>query len=334
MTSTHCAGNSGSGKAPWDLSLMPNYDLAYRVDTVSASEISEKEFLQDYVSQNRPCLIVGAAAHWPAFANWSSIEYLKQHIKNDVVDTRSTPLFEYPITESTTQDAIEKRNVFAHKKMPFHQFLGRASTESGQLVVHSVPLHSPTFGTLLQDIGEYRFLAKPKKSRSYVPMRAFFYRDSYTDWHYHPFDEALMTQVVGDKEVLLLPPDDRSWAALDPVVRTKGYLYDINLNEFPAVADLRPYRVKVRAGDALYIPVYWWHAVGSADDKFGITVAATFGSPLHVAGNLRYPIARLVAKSLLSTPWMPLMVLAVSYSYVHRFMSIFTRRRRKEVPYE
>ena len=333
MTSTHCAGNlaSAAGKAPWDLSLMPNYDVALQVDTVSAGQITEKEFLRDYVSQNRPCLIVGAAAHWPAFANWSSIEYLKRYTKNDVVSTRSAPLFEYPVTEFTTQDAIEKRKAFVSEKMPFHDFLGRASTESGQLVVHSVPLHSSAFGALLKDVGNYRFLSKPKQSRGYAPLRAFFYRDSYTDWHYHPSDEALMTQLVGDKEVLLLPPDDRSWAALDPVVRKKGYLYDIDLKEFPAVAHLQPYRIMVKAGDALYIPVYWWHAVASADDKFGITVAATFGSPLHVAGDLRYPIARLVAKRLLLTPLMPLVLMAVGYAYACRFMSMFTRRRRKEI---
>jgi hypothetical protein len=195
--------------------------------------------------------------------------------------------------------------------------------------VHSVPLHSSAFSGLLKDVGNYTFLPKPKKSRGYVPVRAFFYRDSYTDWHYQPADEALMTQLVGDKEVLLLPPDDQSWAALDPVVRKKGYLYDIDHKEFPAVASLRPYRVTVQAGDALYIPVYWWHAVASADHKFGITLAATFGSPLHVAGDLRYPIARLIAKSLLSTRLMPLVLLAVSYSYAHRLMSIFTVRRRQ-----
>lgn len=321
---------SAAGEAPWDLSRMPNYDTALQVDTVSANQISEMEFFRDYVSQNRPCLIVGAAEHWPAFASWNSIEYLKQHTKNEDMSTRSAPFLEYPVTEVTTEDALEKHKAFACEEMPFHEFLRRASSEAGQLVVHSEPLDSSTFTALLADVGNFRFLSKPKKSRGYVPIRAFFYRNSYTDWHYHPSDEALMTQVVGNKEVLLLPPDDRSWDTLDPVVRKKGYLYDIDLKEFPAVAHLQPYRVTVKAGDALYIPVYWWHAVASADDQFGITVAATFGSPLHVAGDLRYPLARLVAKRLLATRLMPLMLMAVGYAYAYRFMSKFRWRSPKE----
>jgi hypothetical protein len=42
--------------------------------------------------------------------------------------------------------------------------------------------------------------------------RAFLYRDSYTDWHYHFTDETLMSQVKGDKEVLLLAPNAASLA--------------------------------------------------------------------------------------------------------------------------
>jgi hypothetical protein len=316
-------------KAPWDLSLTPNYADAMAVDTVYADQISEADFYREYVSQNRPCHLVGAVAHWPAFKQWSDIGYLKQATGNEVVAARSEPLWEFGPTRQLDQAAIDKRNASILEQMPLHDFLDRASARSEQLVLHSMPVgHSGPLAGLLRDIGKFQFLPRPGKSRAYVPLRAFCYRNSYTDWHFHPADEALMTQVVGDKEVLLLPPDDQAWDALDPVRQAEGNLYGIDLARFPAAAFLRPYRAVVKAGDALYIPVYWWHAVQSADDKFGITVAATFSSPLHVAGDMRYPFARHLVSDLLRSRMMPLGLAAVAYSYLHRLGALFSGKRR------
>ena len=316
--------------APWDLSLTPNYADAMAIDTVHADQISEGDFYRHYVAQNRPCHLVGAVAHWPAFQQWHDIGYLKQATGNAVVAVRSEPIWEFGPTASLDQGAIDRRNAAILEEMPLHDFLERVAQQPQQLVLHSMPVAqgSPLQG-LLKDIGKFQFLPRPGKSRAYVPLRAFCYRNSYTDWHFHPADEALMTQVVGDKEVLLYPPDDQAWDALDPVRQAEGTLYGIDLARFPKAGALRPYRAVVKAGDALYIPVYWWHAVQSADDKFGITVAATFGSPLHVAGDLRYPFARRLVADLLRSRMMPLGLVAVAYSYLHRLGAMLSARAPK-----
>jgi len=74
----------------------------------------------------------------------------------------------------------------------------------------------------------------------------------------------------------------------------------------------------VEPGDALYIPVYWWHAVQSMDDAFGATVAATFPTPLHVSGDIRSPIARRVLRTYLFSRLAPLVLGAVAYSLAWR----------------
>jgi hypothetical protein len=210
--------------------------------------------------------------------------------------------------------------------MRFAEFLDRASENPEQLVVHSIPLRQgQALHGLLNDIGQYHFLGDSRPPRMYPLIRAFFYRNSYTDWHYHPSDETLMTQVVGSKEVLLFAPDDQTWDALNPVIEKQDALYGIDLAEFPKVGELQPYRIIVEAGDALYIPAYWWHAVTSIDNQFGVTIARAFGTPLHVAGDLRYPINRKIIRHLLKTRMFPLALLAVSYAYMRRAMSMLMR---------
>ncbi len=331
MSAQQAAHDAPSGAdAPWNLSLTPNYANAMPVDIVRADQISERDFYRHYVAQNRPCLLEGAIAHWPAFKQWHDISYLKQATDNAVVGVRSEPMWEFGPTASHDQADIDKHNAAILEQMPLHDFFERAARQPEQLVLHSMPVAPGTpLQGLLKDIGKFQFLPNPGKSRAYVPFRAFCYRNSYTDWHFHPADEALMTQVVGDKEVLMYPPDNLVWDALDPVRQAEGELYGIDLARFPKAGALRPLRAVVKAGDALYIPVYWWHAVQSADDKFGITVAATFSSPLHVAGDLRYPFARRLMGDLLRSRMMPLALVAVAYSCLHRAGAMLTGRGRK-----
>jgi len=308
---------------PWDLARMPNYAQAQALPLEVAESLTPQRFQREYVARNRPCLIKGAVTHWPAFSRWASIEHLKGSTRNEVIAARSAPIWEFPDPGNPLQEEIDRRNQGLFEELPFHEFLDRAFHRPGQLVVHSAPLHADSpFGGLLRDLGGYAFAPQIGCGRAYVPMRAFFYRESYTDWHFHPADETLMTQVVGAKEVLLLPPNEPSWDALQPVAESRGYLYDIDLEQFPAVAGLVPYRALVEAGDALYIPVYWWHAVASADAEFGVTVASTFPSPLHVAGDMRFPFARRLFRGLLRSRHAPLALGAVAYAYLYRLMAL------------
>jgi hypothetical protein len=102
-----------------------------------------------------------------------------------------------------------------------------------------------------------------------------FYRQSFTDWHYHATDETIMRQMVGAKQVRLLPPDQPTCDAMSGMscaaMRTAALLPD------PLhVRQLRSCRDTVEEGDGLYIPDFWWHAVESIDARWNVTVAATF----------------------------------------------------------
>lgn len=313
---------------PWDFSFTPNYSCALPLETVNAADLDEEIFRKEFVANNRPCLIKNAVSHWPAFQTWNDVSYLKSVTPNTMVRARNMPLWEHQPIAKEAQAAAKRHNEEVYTSMTFHSFLDQVSSDARQLVLHSVPLHpGMPLKELLPDLGGFKFVKPAAKARMYPPRRAFFYRNSYSDWHFHPSGEVLMAQVAGEKETLLLPPNQTVWDIIMPIANEFGYLYGIDRERFPQVQNLRPFRALVTPGDALYIPVFWWHAVGSADPDFGVTVATTFGTPIQINADLRYPAARMLFKTLVKTRHAPFALGAVTYASLCRLFAGAGARR-------
>ncbi|TCK33793.1 cupin-like protein [Paraburkholderia sp. BL8N3] len=273
----------GTFPDPWNLTAVPNYEHAEEIDSLKASELMRENFFEQYVLRNRPCRLRGAAAHWPAFEKWRNPEYFKSASNNIRFEARHYPCSEFPTwahegLRQQLRDDIAANN----RQMLFHDILDEMKGYGEQFVVEGCEFGAGApLAELTADVGDYEFLSDAGKPRANALLRAFLYRGCYTDWHFHAADETLLTQVVGTKEVLILPPDDASWRALLPVIRERGYMFDVDVARYAQFGELCPYRVLVEPGDALYIPVFWWHAVESVGRQFGVTVACSFASPLR-----------------------------------------------------
>lgn len=318
---------------PWSLTRFPNYQRAKTVESIDAYDITEQEFRRSFVERNRPCVVKRAVTHWPAYKRWSELSYLRRHSTNADVVTRPGAVSEVSGWASPeVRKRLQAHSEAMYRSMPFHQFLAQME-ETGEgsdspLIADSCRFsEGAPIERMKDDVGGVPFLDVMPKSRVYPPHRVFFYRNSYTDWHFHPTDETFMSQVVGAKEVLLLPPDQPSWDALRPVITEHGYLYDIDVKRFPDVGRLQPTLAVVEPGDALYIPVFWWHAVQSLTKDFGVTVAATFPTPLHINGDLRFPVVRRLFRDHLLSRHGPLVLGAVAYSMCHRLSRRLTGQR-------
>lgn len=295
---------------------LPGYSDALEVEVVRAEDLTEQRFFRDYVDRCRPCRIRGAINHWPAMRLWKSPDYLCDKVGAEKpVQARTYPRIEpLPMHEQNLATAIE---------IPFGEFVRRATApDCGYLVVHAYTVAMPSLREqrLLQkfplaasppesgllsplrgDIAGFSFLAHARGPGKYEPYRSFLFRNSYTDWHWHPEDEALMCQVQGPKEALLLAPDEAAWNCLSPILAEHGRTFDHDVAD--RFAGLQFHRTVVEPGDALYIPVYWWHSVESIEDAMGVTVAASFRNGARHAGNLRYPAARSFFAAQLRGSW-------------------------------
>ncbi|WP_024682792.1 cupin-like domain-containing protein [Pseudomonas syringae] len=321
----------------WSLSRFPNHSRATPVEVIDALTISREDFVRRYVNYNRPCLIKNAVLHWPAFHKWKQLDYIKDHSDNRPVVVRSKIISEVVgWSNPEIKKALIEYSNEVHSDIPFHDFLDSLGVGDHPLVADSCGFkEGEALESLRHDVGGLPFMPELSTPLYYPPYRSFFYRNSYTDWHFHSADETFMSQVVGAKEVLLLPPDNATWQALRPVIEEAGYLYDIDTQRFPGTRNLQALRTVVEPGDALYIPVYWWHAVQSMDDAVGVTVAATFKTPLHVIGDISSPIARRLLRTHLLSRQAPLVLVAVAYSLAYRsaraLLGVFRPKTRPEV---
>lgn len=316
---------------------VPNYTRANDVDSIDVDALERDTFLRHFVNRNRPCLVRGAARHWPAFEKWQSTAYLKAACGSAKVRVYHAPRPEGDVTiYSAEKKQALKQMPNSSTAMTVAEFVDQASSGSEDLpelfFLYSVRTGAGSpLEALRQDIGTYSFLTEPHRTalNIYPENSIYLYRSSVTDWHYHASAEALQTQIVGSKEVILLPPSNTVWTYMRAVQASRVSSYDAEWSAFAQARRVVPFRAVLSAGDALYIPNYWWHLVSTRGHRsLGATVPTWWDSPLHVQMDLRYPAARQSVRSVVSGAlplkktclWLPAVAGGIAWSTVRRVL--------------
>ena len=252
------------------LKHVPGMQYASPVPVLSADELPENVFIGEYVSNSRPCVIKGAVRHWAAIEKWRNKDYLKTRAGHH--DVYFYP-YEYHISA--------KRMEAGRTTMSFAEAIDRLHSEETKVAIVATAAPSE----LLSDLGRVSFLSKAEPAFSYPPARYFFYRNAGTTWHYHPFDETLMCQIVGAKKIGLLKTDTPFNKAVRDIFFREDYYNDASAFEALNNVDLPWFSASLEEGDSLYIPPLWWHGIIPVGESFGATATVTWRSPLHVDAN-------------------------------------------------
>lgn len=249
------------------LTHVPGMRNAPSVPVLEAGILSEAIFVGEYVSNSRPCIVRGAAKHWAAMKKWRSKDYLKARCGH-----HSIYLIPHEYFLSLKRNDIGKRiTTFAEAIDHLHATRTRVA-----MFATAAPWE------LALDTSGFHFLGKTERAFTYPPLRYFFYRNGGTTWHYHPFDETLMCQIVGVKKVGLLKVDALSQKAVRDVFLKEDYYDDASAFDGVDNTNLNWLSATLEEGDALYIPQMWWHGVSPVGESCGITAATCWRSPLPV----------------------------------------------------
>jgi len=227
--------------------------------------INRPEFLEEFYSRNRPLLLTQMMKKWKALTAWTP-DYLKEKLGDTEVEVQtgreSDPLFE--------------RNLEQHReRMPFAQYVDRV-TEAGETNDFYMVANNKNFDrsgpmqALIDDIIQFPELID---ARSWRDKMFFWYgpKGTITPVHHDPMN-VLLCQVSGRKRVKLFSPDQTPFLYNYVGVFSEVDVENPDLARYPLFRQARPLEFTLEPGEAVFIPVGWWHAVVSLEKSISVSM--------------------------------------------------------------
>jgi hypothetical protein len=227
--------------------------------------VSEEEFLERFYAPGRPVVLTEQIADWPALKLWTP-EYLKQAVGAAEVEFQggreSDPLFE--------------RNKDAHRRTaPFDAFIDRIASAQGNeayLTAYNSARNIQALASLAKDVRPPPDLLTAEGEHSHG-MMWIGPAGAWTPLH-HDLTNNLIAQVVGRKRLLLAPPGYTSRLYnRQHVFSDVQDLERFDASLFPDLAGVHVYPVELEPGEALFVPLGWWHQARALD--FSVTLTFT-----------------------------------------------------------
>lgn len=239
--------------------------------------LTAKQFFDEVVSEQQPVVLRGFVNHWPmvAAANKSSdefIQYLSKFYNGTKVTISAAPpsadkrfFYNDELTGFTFVSAQERLDLFLQRLSE----LSKTKTPGPALSVQSALTGEILPGLIKNNASDFFPDINP---------RLWLGNEGVVDTHYDGTDNIACT-VAGRKRFILFAPDQTSNLYPGPLEFTPAgvpvslvNLRQPDFKRYPRfkTALQNAYCVELAPGDALYIPMLWWHYVESLDKINGL----------------------------------------------------------------
>ncbi|MCL6250841.1 cupin-like domain-containing protein [Altererythrobacter sp. KTW20L] len=254
------------GKREWlQRSLLRLRGLAPRNPAVVQHHtMSADDFLATHYALNLPVVLTGEVENWPALSLWTP-SYLKEKVGSSAIEFQSN---------RSGAERYERNKDHHRNAMPFDDFIdlveGAADGNDAYITAYNSATNRAAFAPLGSDIGTIEHLLDPQSpdAKGMIWIGA---AGTFTPLH-HDLTNKLLVQITGTKHVLLVPPGETAKLRNDTHVFSQFEdLENADLDQFPELADIAIHRVELAPGQALFIPLGWWHQVVAADFSVSLT---------------------------------------------------------------
>ena len=227
------------------------------------SNLSRAEFLENYYATNTPVILTNAMSNWSALHLWNP-NYLKQKYGHATVEIQSN-------RESDPEYEI---NLEKHKQtVLFSKYVDMvaSSSESNDyyMVANNQNLEREEFKSLFEDIKIFpEYLNSAETSG-----RVFFWfgpAGTITPLHHDPVN-LILAQVLGRKRVRMISPEQTPLMYNHVGVFSKVDGENPDLEKYPLYRNVKILEFILEPGEALFIPVGWWHHIKSLDVSISVS---------------------------------------------------------------
>ena len=248
--------------------LDPGYNQKIDVIETPSFDI----FIRDYYSKHKPVVLKKGIDHWPALKKWSP-----RYFADTLGDV------EVQIQFNRESDILFERNSNKHRKsMRMAEFVdmieNHGDSNDYYMTANNTQQNVDAIKLAFEDIGDfgdgYRKLTDDPSFSTYFWMGP---KGVFTPLH-HDLTNNMLVQVYGTKKVTLIPAWQVPWLYNDLHVYSEVDFPNFDLKNHPLMQHVTPVEVNIEAGDALFIPIGWWHCVNGLEKSISISFT-NFNAP-------------------------------------------------------
>lgn len=269
-------------------------NLSLKVESVDAREMNRERFRREYVSKAKPLILNGFADLFPAGRKWT-FEYLDQKIGDHIVG-----IIDNSVKKNTAVTAPDLKMKFSEfsaiirrdEETPYRIFLFNMFRECPEM-----RMDFPTPALVKGVLGN-------------LGLTFFGGRNTTVRFHFDiDCSGVLMTQLIGRKRVILIPP------AYDKLLYKIPFasfsLVDLekpDYDKFPGLQYVEGHDFILQPGDALFMPSRYWHFNTYLEGGMAISYRILASSPADVYNGIMNTTLRLLfdksMNSLMGERWM------------------------------
>lgn len=251
--------------------LLRTLDSLAALDPRYGSEVERRAapafqiFVRDYYSKHLPVVLTGGVDHWTARTKWTP-EYLAEHFGGAEVE----------VQQGRSGDPLYERNAGMHKtRTTIREFVQRVrsanSSNDFYMTANNTKASMPALTAMFDDLGDFSSGYRTVDPEGSGCFLWFGPRGTFTPLH-HDLTNNMLVQIYGRKKVVLAPAmqverlyNDRG------VFSSVADFANLDFARFPLLRNVRKIELEIGPGDALFIPVGWWHCVEGLDASISVS---------------------------------------------------------------
>ncbi|MAS94512.1 MAG: hypothetical protein CMO55_15035 [Verrucomicrobiales bacterium] len=259
------SGNSTTraAKMEWILDSLARSDRARSSEIQTKKSISNEEFYESFYFSNEPLILTG----------WDEVKAIRDDLSWNALSKRYGEE-EVEIQEGRNADQYYERNSNEHKSVvKFREFLDRVLRDDEDNDVYLTANNGKRNDEVFSSITNSNRWMPDILDRENHKGKAFLWigpKGTVTQLH-HDLTNNLLLQVSGSKSVKLFPPCYFTRIYNDFHCYTGFDCDHPDYERFPLVEEINMRECILEEGQALFLPVGWWHQVRSLSPSISIT---------------------------------------------------------------